>query len=79
MSERRELRDLLANGTPTEPEMARAAAAHRSAAAVARCTESFAALRRSTPRSRALGAADLDHGVRAELVELAHFVVERQS
>jgi geranylgeranyl diphosphate synthase type I len=77
VSERRELHDLLANGTPTEPEMARAAALIEARGGRA-CTESFAACELDAA-FRALGTADLDYGVRAELVELAHFVVERQS
>jgi geranylgeranyl diphosphate synthase type I len=76
-SERRELRDLLSNGTPTEPAMARAATIIE-ARGGRECAESFAA-RELDAAFRALGAADLDRGVRAELVELAHFVVERQS
>ena len=76
-SERRELHDLLANGTPTEPEMARAAALIEAArrSRVHRVVRRPRA-RRRLPRPRRRRPR---RGVRTELVELAHFVVERQS
>jgi geranylgeranyl diphosphate synthase type I len=76
-SERRELHHLLADGTPTEAAMAEAAALIE-ARGGRDCTQSFAD-RELDAAFRALGATDLDCGVRTELVELAHFVVERQS
>jgi geranylgeranyl diphosphate synthase type I len=76
-SEQHELRTLLSIGTLTEPEMARAAALIEACGGRVRA-ESFAA-QQLDAAFRSLGAADLGCDVRAELMELAHFVVERQS
>jgi geranylgeranyl diphosphate synthase type I len=72
-----ELRALFANGTLTEPDVQRAAELVQ-ACGGRECTERFAEAHFEAALT-ALDGHDLVPDARAELLELAHFVVERQA